>query len=177
VAISPDGTRLLTGCVDGTVHGWSARTRQPIGRPLHHQGPVHSVEFSSDGRTVLTGGGNRTARLWDAATGKPIGMPLTHDADVVAVAFSGPGDAIFTKTENGIVRRWDRAADVLGPDERFVLWAQVAIGAEIDANGTVRAIDGSAWYQKWNRLRALGGVPRPGRRPAPRDPFRGGPRT
>ena len=162
MAISPDGTRLLTGCVDGTVHGWSARTRQPIGRPLHHQGPVHSVEFSSDGRTVLTGGGNRTARLWDAATGKPIGMPLTHDADVVAVAFSGPGDAIFTKTENGIVRRWDRAADVLGPDERFVLWAQVAIGAEIDANGTVRAIDGSTWYQKWNRLRALGGVPRPG---------------
>jgi eukaryotic-like serine/threonine-protein kinase len=159
VAISPDGTRLLTGCVDGTVHGWSARTRQPIGRPLHHQGPVHSVAFSSDGRMVLTGGGDRTARLWDAATGKPIGMPLTHDADVVAVAFSGPSDAILTRTEKGIVRRWDRAADVSGPDERFVLWAQVASGAEIDANGTVRAIDGSVWNQKWNRLRALGGVP------------------
>ena len=161
VAISPDGTRLLTGCVDGTVHVWSARTRQPIGRPLHHQGPVHSVAFSSDGRMVLTGSGDRTARLWDAATGKPIGMPLAHKAGVVAVAFSATGDAVLTKTEDGIVRRWDRAADASGPDERFVLWAQVAIGAEIDANGTVRAFDASAWNQKWNRLRALGGVPRP----------------
>ncbi len=154
VAISPDGTRLLTGCVDGTVHAWSARTRQPIGRPLRHQGPVHSVAFSPDGRMVLTGSGDRTARLWDAATGKPIGMPLTHNAGVVAVAFSGPGDAVLTTTEDGIVRRWDRAADASGPDERFVLWAQVAIGAEIDANGTVRGIDAQAWHEKWDRLRA-----------------------
>ncbi len=168
VAISPDGTRLLTGCVDGTVHTWSARTRQPIGRPLHHQGPVHSVAFSPDGQMVLTGSGDRTARLWDAATGKPIGMPLTHIAGVVAVAFNGPGDAVLTRTEDGIVRRWDRATDASGPDERFVLCAQVAIGAEIDPSGTVRAIDASAWDQKRNRLRALGGAPRP-RPPCERD--------
>jgi hypothetical protein len=52
-------------------------------------------------------------------------------------------------------------ADASGPNERFVLWAQVAIGAEIDANGTIRGIDASTWNQKWKRLRALGGVPRP----------------
>ena len=79
----------------------------------------------------------------------------------LAVAFSVTGDAVLTKTEDGIVRRWERAADASGPDERFVLWAQVAIGAEIDANGTVRGLDASAWNQKRNRLRALGGVPRP----------------
>jgi WD40 repeat protein len=161
VAISPDDSQLLTGCVDGTVQAWSARTRQPIGRPLYHQGPVHSVRFSPDGRAVLTGSGDRTARLWDAATGKPIGMPLSHDAGVVAVAFSATGDAVLTKAEDGIVRRWDRAVDASGPDERFVLWAQAAIGAELDANGTVRGLDASAWDQKWARLRALGGVPRP----------------
>jgi eukaryotic-like serine/threonine-protein kinase len=161
VAISPDGTRLLTGCSDGTVHLWSARTRQPIWRPLHHQGPVHSVAFSPDGRMVLTGSGDRTARLWDAATGKPIGMRLTHNAGVVTVAFSDTGDAVLTKTEDGVVRRWERPADASGPDERFVLWAQVAVGAEIDANGTVRGLNASAWNQKRNRLRALGGVPRP----------------
>jgi eukaryotic-like serine/threonine-protein kinase len=161
VAISPDGTRLLTGCVDGTVHVWSAHTRQPIGRPLHHQGPVHSVAFSPDGRMVLTGSGDRTARLWDAATGKPIGAPLNHNAGVVAVAFSATGGDVLTKTEDDIVRRWARPADPSGPDERFVLWAHVAIGAGIDANGTVRGLDAAAWNQKWNRLRALGGAPRP----------------
>ena len=37
------------------------------------------------------------------------------------------------------------APEATGPDERFVLWAQVAIGAEIDTSGTVRAFDASAW--------------------------------
>jgi WD40 repeat protein len=160
VAISPDGTRFLTGCVDGTVHIWSARTRRLIGRPLYHQGPVHSVAFSPDGRMVVTGSGDRTARLWDAATGKPIGMPLPHNVGVVAVGFSVTGEAVLTKTEDGIVQRWDPAVDASGTDEQFILWAQVAIGAEIDANGTVRGLDASAWNRKRNRLRALGGVPR-----------------
>jgi WD40 repeat protein len=119
------------------------------------------VAFSPDGRTVLTGSGDRTARLWDAATGKPIGTPLAHDAGVAAVAFSATGDAVLTKTEDGVVRRWDRLADASGPDERFVLWAQVVTGAEIGANGTVRGLDAPAWDQKRHRLRALGGVPRP----------------
>jgi hypothetical protein len=88
-------------------------------------------------------------------------MPLTHNAGVVAVAFSGTGDAVLTKTADGIVRRWEQAADASGADERFVLWAQVAIGAEIDTSGTVRGFDAAAWNQKRNRLGALGGVPRP----------------
>ena len=110
---------------------------------------------------VLSGSGDRTARLWDAATGKPIGMPLRHNAAVMAVAFSVTGDAVLTKTDDGIVRRWEREADASGPDERFVVWAQIAIGAEFDANGTVRALDASSWNQKLTRLRDLGGVPRP----------------
>ena len=119
------------------------------------------MAVSSDGRMVLTGSGDRTARLWDAATGKPIGKPLAHKTGVVAVAFSVTGDSVLTKSEDGIVRRWERTPDATGPDERFVLWAQVANGAEIDANGTVRGLDASAWNQKRDRLRALGDVPRP----------------
>jgi WD40 repeat protein len=110
---------------------------------------------------VLTGSGDRTARLWDAATGKPIGMPLAHKASVIAVAFSGTDDTVLTKTEDGIVRRWERSPEATGPDERIVLWAQVAVGAEIATNGTVHAFDASAWNQKRNRLLALGGAPRP----------------
>jgi WD40 repeat protein len=159
VAISPDGTRMLTGCVDGAVYLWSATTRQLIGRPLYHQGPVNSLAFSPDSRVMLTGSGDRTARLWDAATGKPVGVPLTHNAGVMAVAFSETGKCVLTKTEDEVVRRWDRPADPTGSDERFVLSAQVAFGAEIDTNGTVRGLDASTWIKKWNRLRALGGMP------------------
>jgi WD40 repeat protein len=110
---------------------------------------------------VLTGSEDRTARLWDAATGKAIGVPLTHEAGVTAVAFNATGDAVLTKTEDGVVRRWDCPPEPSGPDERFVLWAQVAIGAEIDSKGNVRGLDASAWSHKRERLHALGGPPGP----------------
>ena len=80
---------------------------------------------------------------------------------VVAVAWSATGDTVLTKTEDGVVRRWEPAPDASGTDERFVLSAQVSIGAEIDSSGTIRGLDASAWTQKKNRLRALGGAPRP----------------
>ena len=86
---------------------------------------------------------------------------MTHKAGVVAVAFSATGDAVFSKTEDDIVRRWEPAPETTGPDEMFVLWAQVAIGAEIDKSGILRALDASTWNQKRNRFRALGGVPQP----------------
>ena len=111
---------------------------------------------------VLTGSGDRTARHWDAATGKQIGMSLIHNTGVAGVAFGATGDAVFTKTEDGIVRRWERPPDPTGPGRRrFVLWAQVAIGAEIDKSGILRALDASTWNQKRTRLRTLGGLPRP----------------
>src|SRR5262249_40579925 len=109
----------------------------------------------------LSGSGDRTARLWDVATGTPIGMPLPHNASVVAVAFSTAGDAALTKSEEGIVLHWDLPAEASGPDERFVLWAKVAIGAEIDAHGTVRGLAAEVWKQKRKRLGVLGGAPEP----------------
>jgi hypothetical protein len=161
VAFSPDGRTAVTASSDGTARLWDARTGEPRGAPLGHEGSVMQAAFSPDSRHVITASLDRTARLWDAATGKPIGLPLTHDTGVVAVAFSATGDAALTKTQDNVVRRRELAAAAPGPDERFALWAQVATGAEIDANGTVRGLNASAWNQKRDRLRALGGVPRP----------------
>jgi hypothetical protein len=54
VAFSPDGTRLVTGCVDGTAQIWDAATGQPIDDALRHGGAVTAVAFSPDGRHLAT---------------------------------------------------------------------------------------------------------------------------
>jgi WD40 repeat protein/tRNA A-37 threonylcarbamoyl transferase component Bud32 len=159
---SPDGTMFVTGGVDGTVQTWSARTRLRVGRPMVHQGPVHSVAFSPDSRRVVSGSADRTARLSDSSTGRPIGPALDHDAAVTAVRFNVRGNDVLTRTEDGVVRRWAIVREANGPDERFILWAQVDTGSEIDSNDLVQGLGSPVWLNRRKRLQALGGRPSSG---------------
>jgi WD40 repeat protein len=63
VALSPDGTLVATGSVDGTV-----RIGKVSGEEPHvffgHEGLVWSAAFSPDGKWLATGGHDMTVRLW-----------------------------------------------------------------------------------------------------------------
>ena len=80
VAISPDGTKGLTGSSDKSARMWNLNTGKAIGRAMLHADPVLSVCFSEDGRFVLTtvGGSANEVRLWDAASATQIGPPGLH---------------------------------------------------------------------------------------------------
>jgi WD40 repeat protein len=51
VGFSPDGKVLATGCYDGWVRLWGTSTGKPL-RPMRHDGPVLSVEFSPNGDRI-----------------------------------------------------------------------------------------------------------------------------
>ena len=80
VVFSPDGTRLVTSCVDGTAQLWEAATGQPIGGALRHGGAVTAVAFSPDGRHLATACADGKLYRWDATTGVSLG-PLGDGAD------------------------------------------------------------------------------------------------
>ena len=78
VALSPDGTRIVSGGEDGVIRVWDAATGQPVGSSLTGQsGAVLSVAFSPDGHRIFSGSWDNTVRVWDAATVQPVGSPLT----------------------------------------------------------------------------------------------------
>jgi WD40 repeat protein len=107
-AWSPDGTRIVTANVAGTVRVWDAATRQPRTPPLPHGGPIWKVAFSPDGGRVLTAGENQMARVWDAATGEPWTPPLRHRSRVADASFSADGRFVVTASQEG-ERVWDAA--------------------------------------------------------------------
>ena len=74
---------MLTASEDGTARVWDARTGEPVGKPLEHQGAVNSASFSADGSRVVTASADETARVWDARTGEPVGKPLEHEGVVI----------------------------------------------------------------------------------------------
>jgi WD40 repeat protein len=107
-AYSPDGTRIVTGHLDGTARVWDADTGRPVTRPLPHGGLLWVVAFSPDGRRVLTAGENHTARVWDAATGEPLTPPLQHRSRIQDARFSADGRFLVTGSAEG-GRVWDIA--------------------------------------------------------------------
>jgi WD40 repeat protein len=64
VVFSPDGTRLGSSSLDGTVRVWYAQTGQEL---LSLQGlHIWSVAFSPDGHRLAGNGADGTVTIWDA---------------------------------------------------------------------------------------------------------------
>jgi WD40 repeat protein/serine/threonine protein kinase len=156
---SPDGKMLLTGDRHGAARLWDAATGKPLSEPMRHQHGISAIAFSRDGRMIATGSYDGTARLWDVATGKPIGGPLRHAHWPLFVELT-PDGKLLSGDRTGVFR-WSVPSSREIDLERLRLGVEVATGLELDAGGTVIELDAKTWRERWERLRKLGGLPRP----------------
>ena len=65
LAITPDGTLIVSGSLDGSVYLWDAGTAQVVHRFTTGHGPVRSLAVSGDGQRLVTGGQDGLLRLWN----------------------------------------------------------------------------------------------------------------
>ncbi|MFO0849883.1 MAG: serine/threonine-protein kinase [Gemmataceae bacterium] len=81
-AISPDGTRIVTGSADDTAKVWDAKSGAELLTLKGHTKGVRSAEFSRDGTRIVTGSEDHTAKVWDAKSGAEL-LTLRGHADEV----------------------------------------------------------------------------------------------
>ena len=86
MAVTPDGTRIITGANDKTTRIWDARTFAEIARLDHpgqvsHLGAVSSVALTLDGVRIVTGSDDGAARIWELF---PAGQALIEQAKSLA---------------------------------------------------------------------------------------------
>ena len=111
VALSPDGTRLITAGsgTDRNAHVWDARTGRLLQVLRGAATSVHYVAYSPDGSLVAAAGEDGTTQVWSARTGQHLGVlrdPGTGGA-APTIAFSPDGARLATADAVGRIRVWD----------------------------------------------------------------------
>lgn len=106
-AFRPDGARLATGCGDGFVRIWNARTGALVRLFRAHKDLVWAVCYARSGRSLVTTGFDNTARVWDAASGRILAVLRGHASAVNCADVSPDGRRIVTAAMDGTARLWE----------------------------------------------------------------------
>jgi WD40 repeat protein len=102
VAFSPDGQRIATGCMDGTVKVWDANGTCLVTVAAHAL-PVTAALFSTDGSCVISGSDDGSVRLWSAVNGSARCTLGGQNSFIGSVAFSPDGALCACSGGDGII--------------------------------------------------------------------------
>jgi WD40 repeat protein/tetratricopeptide (TPR) repeat protein len=95
VTFAPDGKRVASGGLDGTVKLWELDTGKEVWTAKHSD-VVRQVRIAPDGRTVLSVSHDKTLRIWEAATGREVRTFMGHSDMVKSLAVSADGAFALT---------------------------------------------------------------------------------
>jgi WD40 repeat protein len=108
VALSPDGTRVLTGSWDTTVRLWDFATGKQLACLRDHKDFVNTVAFAPGGKIAASGaGGDYMIRIWDLERGTVIHRLKGHSFTVFSLQFSRDGSRLLSGSGDCTVRLWD----------------------------------------------------------------------
>ena len=82
IAVSPDGTRAVTGSFDYSVMVWNLENRVPLRRLIGHDAGVNSVAIAPDGKHAVSGGDDGLVILWDLAKTEPLHRFTGHKSKI-----------------------------------------------------------------------------------------------
>ena len=113
VAVSPDGSRIVTTSEDKTARLWDSATGAPLATLAGHTAWVTGAVFSPDGTLILTRSLDDTARIWSAQTGALLHVLEGKVYGVPPASFSPDGSKILAASRDLSVRIWDAQSGAL----------------------------------------------------------------
>lgn len=105
----PEGTFLMSACLDGTPMLRDGDTGDWVGSFVGHKGAVWGACISQDASLAATAGADFTARLWDAVTGT-CKTVLTQKHICKSVALSADNSRLLTAGNTNAINIYDVSA-------------------------------------------------------------------
>lgn len=145
LAISPDGTRAISGSFDTSAIRWSLLRNVAEQVLRFHEGAVNAVAYLNDGR-IVTAGADAHIAIWTPGKTTPDRMLDGHTAPIAGIAVSPDGNTLASASWDHTIRLWQLSDDA----------AIVLHGHTQNVNGVAFSPDGkeliSAGYDATLRL-------------------------
>ena len=106
VDYSPDGKRLASASMDGTVKVWDVNSKRVL-LDVAAAAAVYCVAFSPDGKSLATANVDGTVKIWNADSGQLLHTLVGHTAAAYRVVFSPGGNRLVSVSADTKVRLWD----------------------------------------------------------------------
>lgn len=110
VAVSPDGSLIVTGNRDGSISTWSSTGTRLATNVAGHTLAIEEMDFTPDGRWLLTGSDDASILLWDLVNPGDVPKPRLLGKTtgyVWSVAVAPDGATAASASEDGTIRLWD----------------------------------------------------------------------
>jgi DNA-binding helix-hairpin-helix protein with protein kinase domain len=106
VAISRDGSTLVSGSDDHTIKIWNLETGELKSTLTGHSGTVTSVAIGPNGKTVVSVSDDNTIKVWNLVTGVLISNVI--HSGVESIAISPEGNTLVTVNYDDTIKIWER---------------------------------------------------------------------
>lgn len=106
VEYSPDGGRIVSSGMDGTVRIWNVAKNEKICSLYMGDVFVNDARFSPRDERVVSAGDD-VIRIWDSKSGQEILNLIGHTGRVNSASFSPDGKKIVSSSEDNSIRIWN----------------------------------------------------------------------
>lgn len=162
VAISPDGSQVVSAGFDGVLKVWDVATGAQRTAFKAFLDPVWGLAYSPDGKSLAAAGNNRTVNIWSTSSWEQEVKMQGHDSTVRCIAFSPDGQRLVSGGEDQLAMVWSKHPRIL-PTEmpqllRGPLWTDRTPGIAFSPDSrlfTGTAADGTIKVWRTNTVECL----------------------
>jgi WD40 repeat protein len=110
LAFSPDGRQIASGCYDGSIRIWDARTGRVLHTLLEEGAITRSLTYSLDSQHLAVAHTDGVIHVWKVTTGELLATLAGPEKRIWQLAFSPDGQTLASASQDGKVRLWEIGA-------------------------------------------------------------------